>query len=113
MSNWDNKNTKELCSALLLLNNENEAMRFLRDLLTEPEIIEFGSRFKVARELNSGKSQRKVSADTGVSIATVTRVNQWLKRGMGGYKLVLEKQKRNNEKSPLMMKSHLHPQPEG
>lgn len=103
MSNWDNKNTKELCSALLLLNNENEAMRFLRDLLTEPEIIEFGSRFKVARELNSGKSQRKVSVDTGVSIATVTRVNQWLKRGMGGYKLIIARLKGNNS-SPLIMK---------
>ena len=104
MSNWDNKNTKELCSALLLLSNEKEAMRFLRDLLTEPEIIEFGSRFKVARELSSGKSQRKVASETGVSIATVTRVNQWLKRGMGGYGLIIERLKGKNN-SPLIMKA--------
>jgi TrpR-related protein YerC/YecD len=107
MNNWDNKNTKELCSALLLLENEKEAMLFLRDLLTEPEIIEFGSRFKVAKELNSGKPQRKVSLETGVSIATVTRVNQWLKRGMGGYRLVLEKLKDHQSKSRLIMKSKI------
>lgn len=104
MSNWENKNTKELCSALLLLSTEKEAMHFLRDLLTEPEIIEFGSRFKVAKELNKGKSQRKVAAETGVSIATVTRVNQWLKRGMGGYKLILDKLHNLETKSPLIMK---------
>jgi len=104
MSNWENKNTKELCTALLLLSTEKEAMQFLRDLLTEPEIIEFGSRFKVARELNKGKSQRKVAAETGVSIATVTRVNQWLKRGMGGYKLILDKLHNLVTKSTLILK---------
>lgn len=104
MNKWDNKNTKELCSALLLLGNEKEAIRFLRDLLTEPEIIEFGNRFKVAKELRNGKSQRKVASDTGVSIATVTRVNQWLKRGMGGYELIIERLK-SKTNSPLIMKA--------
>ena len=105
MNNWDNKNTKELCSALLFLENEKEALHFLRDLLTEPEIIELGSRLKVAKELSCGKSQSKVALDTGVSIATVTRVNQWLKRGMGEYRSVLEKLKKAQNRSRLIMKS--------
>jgi len=62
---------------------------FLRDLLTQPEIKEFSNRLEVARLLDSGMSQREVSALTGVSIATVTRVNQWLKRGNNGYNEVL------------------------
>lgn len=100
MDKWNNKYTKQLCSALLNLKNEKEAMAFLRDLLTEPEIIEFGSRLEVAKQLASGKTQRQVSKDTKVSIATVTRVNQWLKRGMGGYSLIIE---RIDSKSPLVM----------
>jgi TrpR-related protein YerC/YecD len=102
MNKLPTNNTKELCSAFLTLNNENEVYAFLRDLLTEPEIKEFGARFNVAVELAKGQSQRKVALKTGVSIATVTRVNQWLRRGMGGYMNVINRMK---SRSPLIMLS--------
>lgn len=78
-----------LVSALKKLNTTDEFVAFLRDLLTEPEIAEFSGRFAVAQSLAEGKSQRVASQETGVSIATVTRVNQWLLRGMGGYKTAI------------------------
>lgn len=71
--------------------NIDEMVAFLRDILTEPEINEFAGRFAVAQALAEGKSQRAVAKETGISIATVTRVNQWLLRGMGGYSLVLKR----------------------
>lgn len=71
--------------------NIDEMVAFLRDILTEPEINEFAGRFAVAQALAEGKSQRVVAKETGISIATVTRVNQWLLRGMGGYELVLKR----------------------
>jgi len=99
-SKLDSK-TEELYKALLQLKTIEEAALFCRDLMTEPEINEFASRWQVARELDSGKPQRQISAETGVSIATVTRVNQWLKRGMNGYRLIID---RLNTQS-----SHQHP----
>lgn len=78
-------------NALLQLENKAEVVAFLRDLLTEGEIEEFNSRLTIAELLNQGKTQREIVRLTGTSIATVTRVNQWLRRGMGGYKLVLER----------------------
>lgn len=91
---------KELYRAFLSMKNETELANFTRDLMTESEIIEFAGRFAVAKDLYLGNSQRKVSANTGVSIATVTRVNQWLQRGMNGYKTALSRLLKNE--------NHLH-----
>lgn len=82
---------KKLYNAITSLTSEKEAAAFCRDLLTLAEIDELNQRLEVADLLNQGKTQRIVAKETGASIATVTRVNQWLKRGKGGYKLVLER----------------------
>ncbi len=88
---WKNTKTKKLFNAFLSLKTEDEVANFCRDLMTESEIEEFAARFEVAQELYAGKTQRTVSKETGVSIATVTRVNQWLKRGEDGYLTVLSR----------------------
>jgi TrpR-related protein YerC/YecD len=77
--------------AMLQLQTEKEVAAFFRDLLTLSEIDELSQRLEVATLLDQGKTQRVVAKLTDASIATVTRVNQWLKRGKGGYKLVLER----------------------
>ena len=104
MKNWKNNKTEKLFKAFLTLETVDEVASFCRDLMTEPEITEFAARFEVASLLNQGKPQRQVSKESGVSIATVTRVNQWLRRGMDGYKLVLKR---------LPTSNHHHPQPGG
>jgi TrpR-related protein YerC/YecD len=88
---WLNKKSKNLFKAFTVLKNETEVANFCRDLMTEAEIEAFAGRWDVAQKLNQGKSQREVASESGISIATVTRVNQWLKRGRGGYKLALER----------------------
>jgi len=90
--------TVNLAKGFLQLKSESETVAFLRDLLTEPEMNEFAGRFLVAQALSQGKSQRTVAKETGVSIATVTRVNQWLLRGTGGYKLVISRLEDKNLK---------------
>jgi TrpR-related protein YerC/YecD len=93
--NWYNNNTKKLFAAFLELNTVEEVGRFCRDLMTETEIEEFANRLEIAKQLNSGKTQREIASNLEVSITTVTRVNQWLKRGMDGYKKVLTRQHRH------------------
>ena len=82
-----------LTKAFLALKNENETWKFLRDLLTEPEIKEFANRWKVARMLDKEISYEKIANETGMSSTTIARVNKWLTNGKGGYKLMLKRLK--------------------
>lgn len=90
----DDKNIKELTRAILLLNNLSEAKKFLRDLLTESELIEFGNRWKAAKMLSRGVSYIEVGKETGLSSTTVARVSKWLNKGKGGYKLMIKRIKK-------------------
>lgn len=96
-NDWKNTKTNSLFEAFLKLKTTDEVARFCRDLMTESEIEEFAGRWDVAKKLDSGLSQRQTSEKTGVSIATVTRVNKWLKRGMDGYRLVLDRIKSSSK----------------
>ena len=88
---WDNPKTRDLLRAILALKNVNEAKKFFRDLLTEQETIEFGKRWQAAQMLNKKIPYSMVEKETGLSSTTVARVSRWLKKGMGGYKLMLKR----------------------
>lgn len=83
--------TKELIGTIVALKNQNEARRFLRDLLTEQELSEFGNRWKAAQMLNDKVPYSRIEKETGLSSTTVARISKWLNNGMGGYKLMLKK----------------------
>jgi TrpR-related protein YerC/YecD len=88
---WQNPKSDHLFQAFLQLKTKEEVANFCRDLMTVDEINQFADRWAAAQSLYDGHSQRATSKETGVSIVTVTRVNHWLRRGMGGYKLVLDR----------------------
>ena len=82
---WRNHATAELFDAILSLEDRDEAAAFFRDLCTRRELDEMSSRWLVARMLAAGTPYRKIATETGVSTATITRINQWLRHGRGGY----------------------------
>lgn len=86
-----------LYEAVVGLRTVEEAERFLRDLCTRRELEEMIHRWAVARLLDEGQTYREVSASTGVSTATVTRISQWLQHGAGGYRLALDRAKRRRK----------------
>lgn len=92
---WINSDTGALFEAVLKLKNSDEVRRFFRDLFTESELVELGQRWKVARMLAKGIHYSKIEQETGMSSTTIARVHKWLKKGMGGYKLILERMKEN------------------
>lgn len=92
---WITQATSALFAAILKLKNVDEARRFFRDLLTEKELAEFGQRWKVAQMLTKRIRYTKIAQETGMSSTTIARVHKWLKKGMGGYKLILERLKEN------------------
>lgn len=91
---WITTDVRDLARAFLALRTEDEALRFLRDVCTVNELIELGHRWRVARLLDEGVHYGEIGEATGASSATISRVNQWLRYGRGGYRLVIDRQKR-------------------
>ncbi len=88
---WLSDDVRELAWAVVELGDEDEALRFLRDLCTVGELREFGERWRVARLLDKGLSYAEISRQTGASSATISRVGQWLRYGRGGYRLLIDR----------------------
>ncbi len=88
---WRNADTAALFDAIISLSDRDDAARFFRDLCTYRELEEMASRWAVVRLLEQGIPYRAIHDQTGVSTATITRINQWLQHGTGGYRSMLER----------------------
>ena len=91
-TDWRNPYTQSLFRVILKLDSEDEAADFFRDLCTLRELDDMSQRWAVVRLLEKGHSYREISNLTGASTATITRINQWLTHGTGGYRRALERQ---------------------
>jgi len=85
------KEIDDLYTAILQLESLDECRRFFGDLLTEYEVKEFVKRWKVARMLAEGIPYTQIEAETGLSTRTIARVALWLKKGKGGYAMMLKR----------------------
>ena len=90
-SRLKNKQTDLLVRALLSLENEAQCYQLLEDLLTIREIRDLSQRLEVAQMLKNKVTYSEIVASTGVSTATIGRVNRCLTYGAGGYEMVLNK----------------------
>lgn len=86
-----NEATDMLVKALLLLESEEECYRFLEDICTYKEIQDLAQRLHVAGMLRSKATYTDIVQLTGMSTATISRVNRAMIYGSGGYEAVLEK----------------------
>jgi TrpR-related protein YerC/YecD len=98
-SDLDNKKTESLIEAVLALRNKGEAKKFLRDLLTEEEILEFGNRWQTAQMLSQNISYSTIRDKTGLSPRTIARISKWLNNGKGGYKLMINRFNKHHHNS--------------
>ena len=80
-----------LARAILALNSEEDCYRLFEDLFTVRAIQDLSQRLEVARLLQSQSTYTEIVERTGVSTATIGRVNRALNYGAGGYQLVLAK----------------------
>jgi TrpR-related protein YerC/YecD len=79
MDNKDLKNIfSEITDYLSLENDKERVFNFLRDLLSEKEIIEFSKRFEVAKMLDEKKSYKEIEEKTCMSSTTIARVSKFL-----------------------------------
>ena len=88
----------DLSEAILAVRTQEEAQRFLRDLCTLPELEALAHRWQIVLLLDEGVPYVEIAERVPTSTATVTRVAQWLRRGTGGYSLVLDRVKRRRRR---------------
>ena len=91
MSKLRNTETDLLFEGVLKLETVEECYRFFTDICTIKELQAMTQRLQVAKQLCEGRNYNEVYQDTGVSSATICRVNKCLNYGDGGYRLVLER----------------------
>ena len=91
--NYQNEATARLFQAILSLNTLEECKSFFEDACTIKEILDIAQRFEVARMLTDKMSYQQISQQTGVSTATISRVNRCITYGAGGYKTAIERLK--------------------
>ena len=92
---YHNESTERLFRAILSLQTMEECYQFFEDACTVREILDIAQRFEVAGMLADKKSYQVITKETGMSTATISRVNRCLNYGSGGYQLALERTKEN------------------
>ena len=78
-----------LFNAILSLETVEECYNFFEDICTVKEIIDIAQRLKAAKMLKDGANYTQIAEATGMSTATISRVNKCLEYGNGGYDTVL------------------------
>ncbi|MCF7835177.1 DNA-binding transcriptional regulator [Candidatus Gracilibacteria bacterium] len=84
------KKSLNLQKSFLKLKTPKQVFNFLRDLLTEDEILEFSQRLEIATRLYKGQNYKEIENQTGTSSTTIARVAKFLKGDFGGYRKVLK-----------------------
>lgn len=84
------KKMEYLFRGILSLNSVEECKAFFDDICTITELIDMSNRLTAAKMLSDDKTYSEVIEKTGLSTATISRVNRCLKYGSDGYLLVLD-----------------------
>lgn len=98
MTNWHNDATDRLALVLSKLSTPEECYSFLEDLCTIKEIMDMSQRLDVAILLRDGTNYQEINKKTGVSTATISRVNKCLSYGSGGYAIAFDAIQSEDEK---------------
>ena len=84
---------EEFYEAVLSLQTVEDCRNFFEDVCTIKELQALSQRFRVACLLDGGSNYLEVSEATGVSSATISRVNRCLHYG-SGYRTALDNLKK-------------------
>ena len=85
------ENIDTLFRAIRTLKDEEECYKFFEDLCTVSEIKEMSKRLLAAKLLNENCIYTDIAKRTGLSTATISRVNRSLRYGNDGYTMILER----------------------
>ena len=83
-----------LLRGILTLETIEECYSFFEDLCTVSELQEMSRRMHAARMLKNNYIYSEIAEQTGLSTATISRVNRCLKYGSDGYLTALDRLER-------------------
>ena len=90
--------SEQLCEAVLKLTTVEECYQFFEDICTVSELKALSQRLEVARMLDAKHTYDDIVARTGASTATISRVKRCLNYGADGYKIILGRLPKREEK---------------
>ena len=90
-SKLESERANILFDAILQLKDRDECYRFFQDLCSVSELQAMAQRLEVAYMLADNITYAEIAQKTGVSTATISRINRCLKYGADGYSLVVTK----------------------
>ena len=87
-----NPSIEYLVHGFLTLQTADECRKFLFDICTDSELMEMSRRLQAAKMLKTGMIYTEIAEHTGLSTATISRVNRCFKYNENcGYDIVLER----------------------
>ncbi len=86
---WQTPSPRQFVEVLAAIDDIAMMQNFLRDVMTEKEIIEISSRLQAAIMLQQGKKYTEIIEQTKLSSRTVARIRDWMQNGCGGYQAAL------------------------
>lgn len=89
-----------LFEAILTLETVEDCYNFFDDICTIKELDEMAKRMCGAKMLDENKVYTEITEKTGLSTATISRINRCLKYGSNGYTEVLRRLDERGVKAP-------------
>lgn len=84
----------KLAQAMSSLHKPLEMAQFLRDLLSEAEVIMLARRLEIAEMLLDGLSYREIQSNTKTSMSTISKIQTWLDLYGDGYRAISKRIKK-------------------
>lgn len=94
-----------LFEAILTLETLDDCYNFFDDLCTIKEVNEMAKRLCGAKMLDKNKVYTEITEKTGLSTATISRINRSLKYGSDGYSKVLKNLEEKNIRAPKFIET--------
>lgn len=96
-----------LWNTITLIENRDEAVIFLKELLTETEIRMLAKRIQVAKMLLEGYKYEDIIPHVRVTSGTISSVNNQLQFGDGGYQKIIERLIKIEQRKEKQMEKRL------
>lgn len=87
---WTTATTRQLAEVFSDIQDADTMQNFLRDVMTEKEIVEISARLEAAKMLAAGKKYTDIIEKTKLSSRTIARISDWMQNGQGGYAAALQ-----------------------
>lgn len=90
-----------LAKTISSLNNPTEVAHFLKDLLSEPEVLMLAKRLQIAEFLMAGMTYGQIREDLKVAFNTIAKVQTWLETYGQGYRTAIGRITKKQNLTPM------------